>query len=188
MHIELRRPSYSLLQEILDNGAQIERDTVVHVWKWWAVAEGQEGTQGAKPGVCELSKGCRPDQADPLAASATAWAAELAKVTSKVQLTSLGCEFHREGSNQDAQCPASGCKLQCSGLGTLLCFSYLVWHSGFVDDTAVELRTECHLADSILSPCLPGLQGIVELSMVSEPGGICGGGVGYLLQSGALGI
>ena len=66
---------------------QIEKDTVVHVWKWWAVADGQESLHSGRPAVCELSKGCRPDQADSLAAGASAWAAELAKVTSKVELT-----------------------------------------------------------------------------------------------------
>jgi len=66
---------------------EIEKDTVVHVWKWWAVGAGQGSIESSGPAVCELSKGCKPDEAQPLAAQASsAWADELAKVTSKVEV------------------------------------------------------------------------------------------------------
>lgn len=65
---------------------EIEKDTVVHVWKWWAVGTGQGSIESMGPAVCELSKGCKPDEAQPLAAKASsAWADELAKVTAKVK-------------------------------------------------------------------------------------------------------
>ena len=66
---------------------EIEKDTVVHVWKWWAVGTGQGSIESTGPTLCELSKGCKPDEAQPLAAqSSSAWADELAKVTAKVDI------------------------------------------------------------------------------------------------------
>ena len=63
---------------------KIEKDTVVHVWKWWAVGTGQGSIKSMGPAVCELSKKCKPDEAQPLASFA--WADELAKVTAKVEI------------------------------------------------------------------------------------------------------
>ena len=63
---------------------QIEKDTVVHVWKWWAAAGSQAELEAAGPAVCELSMGCRPEMGQDQHAGSSAWGEELAKVTSKV--------------------------------------------------------------------------------------------------------
>ena len=63
---------------------QIEKDTVVHVWKWGAAAGLPAELQAAGPAVCELSTGCRPEMGQYQDAGSSAWGEELAKVTSKV--------------------------------------------------------------------------------------------------------
>ena len=61
---------------------------------------GQGSIESSGPAVCEPSKGCKPDEAQPLAAKASsAWADELAKVTAKVEIRSQYSQHNRQLSH-----------------------------------------------------------------------------------------
>ena len=79
------------MQDVLDNGVELDSSTIAHVWKWWFDPSKHEDTAGKvvassntsmpRPDICSLSKGCGMATAED---EIPGWFNELAAVTKKV--------------------------------------------------------------------------------------------------------